>query len=394
MKQHKNITLLLISILLIPFACTKEVYVEVDNNLCNESYTSHPNNQLYQDVLDAYALKGVTGISVVIAKPNEELWVGTSGYASIEDDIKMNNCHLHHTASLAKSFIGIITLQLIEEGKLDFDSKITEFLSAEVQSYTPNVEDVEIKHLLQHTSGIPDVFEVPFFTELMNDPSRIYSTEELLQFNESVEALNAVGEKHNYSDHNYLLLALIIDQIEGDHINSMRERIFKPLGLSGLHYHDSNYPNVAGLVASYWDQHDNGNVENISDIQTSLTNYILGSDGIIASPLDMTLFYQSVFSGELVSNEMLDLIKSDWVKELTQARMNTSYSHGFMVLEAEGENWMGHVGLHIGASCYVYHSLDSETTIGVFTNTGTFFSNEKKGLIYFDLWDDLQAVLN
>lgn len=382
------------SIMLISFACTKEVYVAVDNSPCDKSYASHANNQIYQQVLDEYSKKGVTGISVVIAKPDEEIWMGASGYASIEDDIKMNNCHLHHTASLAKSFIGIITLQLIEEGKLNFDSKITNYLSEEVRSFTPNVEEIEIKHLLQHTSGIPDVFEVPFFTELMNDPSRFYTTEELLQFNESVQALNTVGEKHHYSDHNYLLLALIIDQIEGDHIRSMRQRIFNPLGLSELHYHENSYPNVPGLVASYWDQYDNGNVENISDIQILLTHYILGSDGIIASPLEMTLFYQSVFSGELLSNEMLDLIKSDWVKESTQARMNTSYSHGFMVLESASENWMGHVGLHIGASCYVYHSLDSETTIGVFTNTGTFFSNEKKELIYFDLWEDLLAVLN
>jgi D-alanyl-D-alanine carboxypeptidase len=156
---------------------------------------------------------------------------------------------------------------------------------------------------------------------------------------------------------NFNILALIIDEIEGDHIQSFSDRIFTPLGLENIYYHNDNYPRPDGLVASYWDQYNNGQIENISDFQIRLTNYLEASDGIISSPKDMVRFYDAVFNGELVGPEMLDLIKTDWVNETDENRMNTAYSHGFMGIDAEDGKWIGHTGSHIGASCFVYHNL-------------------------------------
>ena len=375
-------------------ACKKDLVFEVVDTSCNLHTSSHPDHQKYQDIIEEYALKGIPGLSVVISKPEEDLWSGSAGFASIENNIKMTPCHLHHTASLVKSFIAVITLQLIEEGKLSLDSKIENYLSNKVQSYTPNIENLTIEHLLQQTSGIPDIFGVKFITQLMNDPTRVYSREELLSLNDGVKALHKPGEKHIYSDHNYMLLSMIIDELEENHITALTERIIKPLLLEDVYYHDEEYPYVEGVSASYWEQYEDGKVENISDLQNLLTSYIIGSDGIIASPRSMTKFYQSVFNGELIKAPSLDIIKSNWVKETEENRMNTAYSHGFMIIESADGHWIGHAGLQIGSSCYVFHNLDTKATIGVFTNAGTFISEQKKELIYSELWDDLREAVN
>lgn len=392
MKNKIKILSVLVITTLTLVACKKENVPSVKEINCNLDYSTHPKHQKYQDILDQYSKKGIPGMSVVITAANNDYWMGSAGYSSIEDNLKMKNCNLYHTASLAKSFVGVITLQLIKEGKLSFETKIAPFLSDKIKSYTPNVDRLTIKHLLQHTSGIPDIFEVDFLQEMMNNPTKSYTTEELFKFNEKKKALSEPGEKFKYADPNYMLLSLIIDKIEGSHINSIQKRILEPLGLSELHYHDSNYPNINGLVSSYWEQYNDGKVENISDLQANITSYILGSDGIISTPKDMVHFYTNVFEGNLLSNETLDIVKTDWVKNEDTKSMNTGYSHGFMVIEEDGERWIGHTGLQLGASCYVYYNLDTHVTIGVFTNAGTFTSTEKMKLIYYDLWRDLKNV--
>ncbi len=378
--------------LILSQACKKEINFEVEERICSQQGSINLKHKEFQDLLDHYALSGIPGLSVVITQSGEEDWVGSAGFASMEDNRKMTPCHLHHTASLAKSFIAVLTLQLIEEGSLSLESKVSDFLSNEVKSYTPNIDELTIEHLLQQTSGIPDVFGIDFLSELMNDPSVVYTREDLLSFNQGSKPLDQAGNQHFYSDHNFILLSLIIDQIEGSHIDALRKRIFEPLALEDIHYHDDKYPFLQGLSATYWDQYNDGKWENISDLQNLLTSYIQGSDGIISSPISMTKFYERLFDGELLNSSTLEMIQSKWVTETDENRMNTSYSHGFMVIEAEDGDWMGHAGLQIGASSYVFHNLDSRLTIGVFTNAGTFTSQEKKALIYGDLWTDLRAL--
>lgn len=383
----------LISIAFTIWSCKKDTQFAVNEIACELDYSTHPNHTKYQTILDDYTQKGITGLTVVISTPENGYWTGSSGFSHIEDNQKMNPCHLHHTASLAKSFTGIVTLQLIEEGKLGIDDLIGQYLSEEIKNYVPNVEKLTVKHLLQQTSGIPDVFDLAFFETLMNAPEATYTTTDFFAMIEGRPAQFEPGEKHQYADLNFNLLALIIDEIEGDHKKSFSDRIFIPLGLEDIYYHNGDYPRPNGLVASYWDQYNNGQIENISDFQILMTNYIEASDGIISSPKEMVRFYDAVFNGELVGTEMLHLIETDWVTEPDQNRMNTGYTHGFMSIDDDDGQWIGHTGSHIGASCYVYHNLDTDATIGVFTNTGVHFFTEKKALIYYHLWNDLKSAV-
>ena len=374
-------------------ACQKDTYYPVDKLNCQLATHNHSGHLAYQAVLDHYTQNGVIGVATVIAKPGEDTWIGASGYANIEDNLLLTPCHLQQTASLAKSFTGIVTLQLIEEGKLTFETKIKGLLDEEIHQYIPNIDELTIKHLLQQTSGVPDIFEISFFEKLMNEPEQTYTTNELLSNLKNRKALQAPGEKHVYSDPNFMLLSLIIDKLEGSHIKAFEERIFKPLSLD-MYYHNDGFPSPEGLVASYWDQYNNGQYENISELEIRVNAYILGSGGIIASPADMVKFYRAVFNGQLIGSDMLETIKSDWVSEDAENRMNTAYSHGFMVISAEDGDWIGHTGLFPGSSCYVYHHIQKNITIGVFTNTGTFSFLEKMKLIYADLWDDLREEVS
>ena len=372
------------------FSCKKDIEFSPQDISCTLENGNHPLDEVYRGIINKYAEKGITGLTVIMDKQGEEQWLGSAGFSNVESGTKMNPCHLHHMASLSKSFTGAVTLQLIEEGQLSLETKIKDLLDNDLSPFIPNFDEITVSDLLQHTSGIPDIFGIEFFAALMNDPEAVYTTRELLELNEGADALNGVGIKHNYADPNYMLLSLIIDKLEGDHATSFNNRIMAKLNLNNTHYHDDNYPNSLGLCSSYWEQYENGSIENISDVQNRLTSYILGSDGIIASPSDMVYFFKEVFHGNLLNQENLTYLRNEVVKEEEENRMNTGYSHGFMVIDDE---WFGHAGLQIGASCFVFHHIESGSTIGVFTNMGTFLSQEKKELIYVDLWNELKELM-
>lgn len=389
MKEQKFYFLLILSVVLFFItACKKQV--EPVQKPCTSNST-HPKRAQYQAILDKYVTQGITGLSATLISQNGT-WSGVAGLANIEDSVRMNLCHIHHTASLAKSFTGVAILQLIEEGKISFDSKIASYLSDEIQHSIPAIEKITIKHLLQHTSGIPEVFDDAFLREILGNLGKTFTTQELLARNQGKAGLFEPGTQHFYSDPNSMILSLIIDKIEGDHTKSFKKRIFEPLGLDNTFYHSGDYPNLNSLTRSYWDFKGDGQIEDISDFQKNITSYIKGSDGIMASVQDMAKFYQAVFEGNLISKQALRYIKTDWVKELG-VKMNTHYSHGFMVIEAEDGRWIGHTGSQLGASGYVYYNIDTQQTIALFTNTGTLIFLPKTEAIFFHLWNELRQVI-
>ena len=383
--KNRNSVLKVLGFLILIFvvSCEKEAYISIDAVPCDTQMEDILDGDKYQDILDQFTTKGVVGVTAIIAKPGQNTWIGSSGFSSVEENKAMNNCNLHHTASLAKSFVAIITLQLIEEGKLDFDTKIEDLLTDEIRSIIPEIGQLTVKHLLQQTSGLPDIFELNFISDFMNDPEEVYTRVELLEYVAKKELLSEPGTEHHYSDTNFILLSFIIDQLEGDHIEAIQKRIVQTLNLQNVYYHNGSYPNINGLAASYWDQYNDGKIENITSLQKRVTSYIKGSDGIISNPMDMFAFYENVFQGDLISDPMLELIKSEVVREEEEQKMNTGYSHGFMLIEEGDQKWIGHAGSQLGASCFVFHNLNSGVSIGVFTNTGTFMFQEKQSLIFF-----------
>ncbi len=391
--KNRIITITTLVLALLCVSCNKESYQALNQPSCDLDFTDHSNQQKYQDVLDQYSQNGIVGLTVIIGKEGEEEWMGSSGYASIEENIKMNNCNIHQTASLVKSFVGISTLQLIDEGLLELNSNIDQYLSSEILDLIPDLDNLTIEQLLNHTSGLEDIFGLNFIADFMNNPEYSYTRKELLAYVKNAKRVNEPGESHYYSDTNYILLSFVIDSIKGDFITYMRENIFDPLNLSNTYYHNDSYPNIDGLPQSYWEQYDDGNIENISQLQKRVTNFIKGSDGIISSPQDMVTFYKSVFEGSLISESLKEGIINNQVDEPINFKMNTGYGYGFMTINENGQTWIGHVGSQLGTSCYVFYNLDTKDCIGVFTNTGTFLFEEKQQLIYGELWDALTTAI-
>ncbi|MEM7037789.1 MAG: serine hydrolase domain-containing protein, partial [Bacteroidota bacterium] len=298
MKQHLTY---IFALLLLMSACNRtEVPLPASHTNCQLDYSSHPQHAQYSQILDRFTGASFVGMSLLIDHPQEDLWVGSSGWADIENEVAMTNCHLQHAASIIKTYIAVIILQMEAEGKLDLDEGMAGYVPDELLDKIPNGRTFTIRHLLQCRSGMPDTFEAEFLLDFLNAPTRQYSMEELMEFLYGVEAVGAPGERFYYGDGNFILLSMLIERLEGPLSEVFQSRIFDRLGMGNSHLLTTPEAFPDGVTASYWDRHGNGVIENVSEYQIALAAGLDGTDGLLSTVHDLNLFQRGLHNGNLL----------------------------------------------------------------------------------------------
>lgn len=154
--------------------------------------------------------------------------------------------------SVGKTFVAAVALQLVQEGKFGLDDRVARHLGDRAwYAGLPNADSITLRHLLTHTSGIPDhVRKIEVWEAVKADPDRAWKTEELLAFALGDEPLCAAGERFEYADTNYVLLGAVIEKIGGAPLfDQVRARLLTPLQLAGAAPSDRRV--LPGLVQGH-----------------------------------------------------------------------------------------------------------------------------------------------
>ncbi len=293
----------------------------------------------------------------------------SSGYSKIEKQISMQTCHLHYIQSIAKTYMAVSILQLFEEGKLNLDEAFINYLPASLTEGIPNSDRITLRMLLNHTSGIPEYnYDPTYVTRLLQNTERVFQPEEYLEYVRDKKPDFEPGSKYSYRNTNYLILALIAEQITGNHQTYMEERIFKPLGLKNTYYRieqGNSYGNK--LVNSYWDRHSNGILENVSVLQNSNVVSMIGDDGIITTPKDAIVFLKSLMEGKLLSESTMEMMQ-DWVMNQDGKPV---YGLGLNISEFQGITGIGHSGGGLGSGSQLYYFPQKDLYVFLAINLGT-----------------------
>jgi len=359
-------------LLLILSSCSKQT-LEINTATCtldeniNEQYSKAA---VLQNILDKYTKGGLPGIAIAVYS-SEGYWAGASGYSKIETQTPMQPCNLQYSQSVSKTYMAVAILKLYEEGKINLDEKITKYLPDDVISKVTGADQVTVRMLLNHTSGVAEYNDDPAYVSyLLQHPLHVFTTMDYLGYIEGDDLQFTPGSKYRYTNTNYELLALIGDQLTGDHAKYIRDEIFKPLGLMHTFYRDNaNYLNQPDLVNSYWDRYSNGVIENCSQMQQINVASMIGDDGMIASPIDYVKFLKGLFDGELLSqptmNQMLTFVKNDTGKY--------AYGYGLGIHEDYYNQHImyGHTGGGIGAGCDLEYLPDQNVYFFLAINIGT-----------------------
>jgi D-alanyl-D-alanine carboxypeptidase len=264
-----------------------------------------PSSQaLYQAIVDKYVHKGLPGMVLLIKTPAEGTWVGTKGYARLEDKSPMRPDTVFHTLGLTSLFTATAVMMLRDEGLLDLDDPIDRYLPADIVEKVANSHTATVRHLLAYASGIPDhSTDVPPW----NDPRFDLTWRDKLAEIYGKPALFRPGEKFHFCSAEKKLLALIIDGLTGSHVDFFRTRIVDPLGLTRTYYKkEPGLPELPGMADSYYDRFGDGNIENIGpDMRLQVFKKGYGDTGLFSTVGDIARFLEALFGDELISPDSL-----------------------------------------------------------------------------------------
>ena len=173
----------------------------------------------------ARAYGGAYGLTFAAVRDGEVLWSGAAGRYR-DGATPLNGADSLVIGSVTKTYVAATVLQLVEEGRLRLTDTVRHYLPGE-GAVTP---DVTIRQLLNHTSGLADVFNDTTKTGLETRPEHAWSASEIMA------TLHAPwyrpGEGYAYANTNYYLLGLVIEQITGVTLaEELDRRFFMPLGL-------------------------------------------------------------------------------------------------------------------------------------------------------------------
>jgi CubicO group peptidase (beta-lactamase class C family) len=164
----------------------------------------------------------VPGMAVAVVRGND-VFASGYGYANLEHMVPVTGQTIFQSGSLGKMFTSAAVMLQVEDGKLALSDPITKFFPGAPESW----RSITVRHLLTHTSGIPDYTTDEF------DYRKDYTEEELatLAFQQRLEF--PAGSRWNYSNTGYALLGFIVGKVAGKHYGDvLAERVFKPIGMT------------------------------------------------------------------------------------------------------------------------------------------------------------------
>src|SRR5919112_1415798 len=202
-------------------------------------------------------------------------------------------------ASISKPFVATVVLQLVQEGRLRLDDKLSRY----VPTY-PGGDRITLRHLLNHTSGVPD-FELAdhFGDGLLADRQRHWRADEILALVTGVRPDFAPGTGYNYSNTGYVLLGEVIRAVTGSTwAAEVRRRILDPLHLEHTYVAGAE-PGPGGVLPGYYDADNDGDQENIETGQPwpSLETAEGPAGAIISTAGDLAVFGRALFRGRLLA---------------------------------------------------------------------------------------------
>ncbi len=232
-----------------------------------------------------------------------------TGTKSMSSEQPVQTDSQYHSASLGKTMNATIYGMLVDEGKISFDDKIKNWLKEDILEglFVLDGKDyshqVTIKHLLKHTSGVACYFEDPvaegkMFMEIVTDNLELqFTPEKLINFTRyNQKPVGKPGDQFHYSDTGYILLGLILEEIEGKpYSDILKERIFAPLGMnkSYLMFFQDEPANILGIYANEID---------LSNKKALSLDWAGG--GIVTTMNDLLTFKKALVNGKLVSDEV------------------------------------------------------------------------------------------
>ena len=326
------------------------------------SHAQLSSEQRLQSIIDEVSVKKVPGIILLVEGPNVNFH-GARGYANRKTKEKMQFEYSLRAGSICKTYIASLAVMAANDGRLDLDLSIDQYLDEDILTKLPKRLRPTSRQLLNHTSGVPDYYGVRFYIKDWKDRGPL-TTDLVLHAIRGKNATNEPGVKFSYSNTNYHLMALILENIYDQSLEKLlHDHIFEPIGLETTYYNQHFPPGDKihgyGAPTKPW-------------IDTYEWQENTGPDGgVIASANDLALWIRTLFS----ENGKLSKIGDAMILNPVVQSERKLQGMGVELLRSRsGVNVIGHTGSADGYLTAAFYVPTKDTVIVLHMNK----SDEKR----------------
>ena len=301
------------------------------------------------------------GCAVGVSRDDRVIFERGYGMANLETDTPIRPTSIFHVASVSKQFTATAIMLLERDGKLSVDDNIRKYLP-EIPDYgTP----ITIRHLLTHTSGLRDQWELLAFARGRFEEDRITEAD-VLDIVSRQTALNfKPGAEYVYSNTGFTLLGTIVKRVSGQSLRDFADaRIFKPLGMTRTHFHDDYTMLVPGRTSAYEPVRGNG-----AHWRVGIPNFdTYGATSLYTTVGDL-LKWEANLDHPIVGDRAL------YARMETPTLLTTGdtsfYGFGLAIGSYRGARVIEHGGADAGYRSYVGRFPDKGVAIAITCNAAT-----------------------
>ena len=282
-----------------------------------------------QEQVDDAIAHNLDGIIVYVDKKGKEPEFYSAGWKNKENKIPANPQALFKIASISKLYIAVATAKLVNNKSLSLDKTLADYLP-ELVGRIENANQISLRMMLQHRSGIPDFIDDPKLP-WSNLPT---NSNEFLKLVLDKPADFNPNSRYRYSNTNYLLIGNILDKILGySHRQYIKKEILDTLRLTHT-YSLLNEVDLRDIVSGYYTKYD-------GDLKTQ--NFVTPGGSMVATAEDVGIFLRALNDNSLLNDSEQAIYSSTYVYE--------------------------HTGLLPGYSSIARYYKDIDTVIVMFVNT-------------------------
>lgn len=328
-------------------------------------------DELGAAVDEALSASGAPGAVVGVWTPQGD-WVVARGEANIATGEPMRTSDILRIGSITKTFVATVVLTMVDDGLLSLDDKLSEYYAD-----FPKADEITVRMLLNHTSGIFSWDEdEDIFAELYEDPEAGWSIEGMIRFSAEHPFYFEPGTGQHYSNINYFLLGMIVEEAGGRTLQrEIEERVTAPLGLENTFLPDSPY--YKGETIHGYDEVDGELVDvNGSEIEKVISfDLAWAAGGMVTTLDDLKVWAKALATGELLSDAMHEE-QMDMVDTTPEGSpVESAYGLGVGLSDV----WVGHSGAVVGSMCNMGYYPEQDATVITYFNklsTSTLEANE------------------
>ena len=317
-------------------------------------------NSLEAALEKSFKQSGAPGAIAAVSTP-EGTWVETLGVANKASGKPMRADMHHRIGSVTKTFTATLLLQAAADGRLSLDDTIDQYVKG-----VPNGDKITLRQMANMSSGIASyTLDEQWQEELFSDPKKVWKPEKLARIGIKDSPVFAPGKGWQYSNTNYVLLGLVLEQVSGKPLGKLYQKgIIEPLNLRETSFPNTEDPSLPKPYDHGYTLQGQSNGKP-TDATHWNPSWAWSAGGMISTVEDLLVYGRALGTGGgLLPREQQAERLTSFLYGLKPNTPHRAYGIGL----GNQRGWLGHTGELPGYNTTLYYNPELDTTAVVEVN--------------------------